>query len=70
MRSHVTDVGQHAEPARAIAEHELGRFPRVVRNRKGLDADVSDGERGVALDRSNLDVRDRRALPGRARCRS
>lgn len=41
---------------RTISENELGRFPRVVRNGKGIDADVSDRECGIALDWTDLDI--------------
>ena len=48
------DVGQYAQPAVAIAEDILHRLPRVVRDRKGKDLEIANGEGGVTIDHDGL----------------
>jgi hypothetical protein len=54
MRGGTTDIGEHAQPARAVAEYVLGRFARIVRHRKGLYIQVANRERFVVVDHPDL----------------
>jgi hypothetical protein len=50
-------IGQHAETARPVAEGILHRFARVVGDREGLDFEVADGKRRLAIDQTALGQR-------------
>lgn len=47
-------IGRHAEAAPAIGKNELDGFGRVVGNGKGMDFEIADGERLVAVDEFEL----------------
>ena len=46
----VPGIGQHPQSARAVTEHVLHRFGRIVRHRARLDLDVADSEALVRVD--------------------
>lgn len=60
MRRGDAGIGQHAQLARAIAQHVLHRLPGVMRDGKRLDVQVADGERGMAV----YDMQGEGRLPG------
>jgi len=49
-----TNIREKSEPARSVAEYKLAGFPRIMRNRKRLDAQVPDLERFMRIEFAQL----------------
>src|SRR5258708_21033616 len=65
MPGRTTDIGKHAQPARAVAEYELGRFARIVRHRKRLHLQVVDRESFVIANHPDVgNIGEQRLEPG------